>query len=120
MENSDGLEPRESVFWIAKCGKILHTRYFGTDHRNSLSVFSEKLSAVLGNLAKKGLETGFLAQNLDRLLRDFNKDFKGPLSDRKAEHGFNTGDRILDRTLDKFSSRTGHPVLFQKTVLGPV
>ena len=50
----------------------------------------------LGNLSPKtGSETGFLAQNLDRLL---DRDFQGRISDRKAEQVFKDGDRILDRT----------------------
>ena len=64
-----------------------------------------------------GSETGFLAQNLDRLL---DRDFKDLISDRKIKQVFKAGNRILDRALDRFSSRTGHPVLFKKTVSGPV
>ena len=36
-------------------------------------------------LQKTGSETGFLAQNLDRLL---DRDFQGRISDRKAEQVF--------------------------------
>jgi hypothetical protein len=38
-------------------------------------------------LLKTGSETGFLAQNLDRLL---DRDFQGRFSDRKAEQVFKT------------------------------
>ena len=38
-------------------------------------------------LQKTGSETGFLAQNLDRLL---DRDFLGRISDRKAEQVFKT------------------------------
>ena len=49
-------------------------------------------------LQKKGSETGFLAQNQDRLL---DRDFQGRISAMKAE-----------QVLKTFSSMPGHPVLF--------
>ena len=38
-------------------------------------------------LQKTGSETGFMGQNLDRLL---DRDFQGRISDRKAEQAFKT------------------------------
>ena len=47
-----------------------------------------KLQASLGNLLQKtGSETGFLAQNVDRLP---DRDFLCRISDRKAEQVFKT------------------------------
>ena len=98
--------------WISPPDRILLKRDFAhlitkkdeivlieSKHREPLRQFQPFLLASATSLQKTGSETGFLAQNLDRLP---DRDFQGRISDRKAEQVFKetgfSGDRILDRT----------------------
>jgi hypothetical protein len=59
---------------------------------------------------KTGSETGFLAQNLERLL---DRDFQGGISDSKADQIFKTWTGLQDRTLDRFVKQDRDPVLLK-------
>ena len=71
----------------------------------AFSFYSVDLASAIC-LRKTGSETGFLAQNVDRLL---DRDFQGRISDRKAEQVFKaeTGSKTV------FLNRTGCPVLLE-------
>ena len=71
------------------------------------------LETSLGNLSLKNISCSKSRQVTGRR-------FSGPNFRQKSRTGFYNGDRILNRTLDRLSSRTGHAVLFKKTVLDPV